>query len=103
VAVIEDVFKHPDSPVIDIQARTGFAQSHVSGSVARLKTRGLLVTVRDPADGRRTLVRLAGPARRAIIRRAGRPADDALAAAVSDTERASRVTELLDELADLLL
>jgi DNA-binding MarR family transcriptional regulator len=103
VAVLEDVFKHPDSPVIDIQARTGFAQSHVSGSVARLKARGLLVTAQDPEDGRRTLVRLAEPARRAIIRRANRPADSALAAAVPDAERASRVAELLDELADLLL
>jgi DNA-binding MarR family transcriptional regulator len=101
VAVLEDVFKHPDSPVSDIHARTGFAQSHVSVSVARLAERGLVHTEPDPADRRRTLVSLADPARRAIVRRATRPADSAIADAVPD--HVQRVVQLLDELADLLL
>src|SRR4051812_24169816 len=100
MAVMEDAFKHPDSPVTDIQARTGFAQSHVSASVARLKERGWVETAPDPRDRRRTCVRVAEPARRAIYRRAGRPADAVIARAVGDPER---VTELLDELARLLL
>lgn len=103
VAVLEDVFQHADSPVSDVTARTGFAQSHVSASVARLARRGLLHTDPDPSDRRRTLVRLADPARRAIIRRATRPADDAIAATVPDAARAARLAELLEELAELLL
>lgn len=101
VAVVEDVLKHPDSAVSEIQARTGFAQSHVSQSVARLKERGLVETPADPADRRRTRVRLTDLARWAVLTRAGRPADEVIARAVPG--RADRVTALLDELADLLL
>lgn len=101
VAVIEDVLKNPDSAVSEIQARTGFAQSHVSESVARLKERGLVETPRDPADRRRTRVRLSEVARRAVLARAGRPADEVIARAAPG--RAERVTALLDELAELLL
>ena len=100
IAVIEDALKHPDSPVTEIKARTGFAQSHVSESVARLKERGLIETAHDPADRRRTRVRLSDKARRAVLARAGRSADEVIARAVPESER---VTALLDELADLLL
>lgn len=58
IAVIEDVLKHPDSAVSEIKVRTGFAQSHVSESVARLRERGLIETPPDAADRRRTRVRL---------------------------------------------
>jgi DNA-binding MarR family transcriptional regulator len=102
VAVLEDVFKHPGSAVSDIRARTGFAQSHVSSSVARLRARGLLRTCPDPDDRRRTLVTVAEPARRAIMRRASRPADRAVGDAVGE-RHARRVEELLEELAELLL
>ena len=61
IAVIEDALKNPGSPVSEIRARTGFAQSHVSESVARLKERGLIETFADPRDRRRTRVRLSGP------------------------------------------
>jgi DNA-binding MarR family transcriptional regulator len=101
VAVIEDVLKHPGSAVSEIQARTGFAQSHVSESVARLKQRGLIETPRDPADRRRTPVRLSELARQAVLARAGRSADEVIARAARD--QAERVTMLLDELAELLL
>src|SRR3569833_3284352 len=50
--------KNPGSPVSEIKARTGFAQSHVSESVARLKERGLAETSPEPADRRRTRVQL---------------------------------------------
>lgn len=102
-AVLEDVLKHPDSTVSEICARTGFAQSHVSVSVGRLRERGLLETSADLEDRRRTRVRLADVARRAIMRRAARPADEVLAAAAGDSARADRVAVLLDELASLLL
>ncbi len=103
LAVIEDVMLHADSSVSDVSARTGFVQSHVSVSVARLKQRGLVETFTDPADGRRTRVRVAGGAARAITARAGRDIHDTLAEVVADAEQARRVSVLLDELAELLL
>jgi DNA-binding MarR family transcriptional regulator len=101
VAVMEDVFKHPGSVVTDIQARTGFAQSHVSASVSRLREQGLIVAEPDPADRRRTRLTVADIARRAIMRRAGRPADETIAEAVGP-EKADRVVTLLRELEELL-
>src|SRR5205809_5627530 len=103
VAVLRTALRKPDSTVSEIQVWTGFVQSHVSTSVARLRERGLIETTPDPADRRRTRVRLTEIARRAILNRASRPADDAIAQAVGDPDRAQRVTVLLDELARLLL
>jgi DNA-binding MarR family transcriptional regulator len=103
LAVLEDALTHPGSSVSEIQARTGFVQSHVSASVARLRQRGLVQTTPDPADGRRTRVRVARDARRAIMARAGRRVDQAIARAVDDPDQARRVTVLLEELARLLL
>jgi DNA-binding MarR family transcriptional regulator len=101
VAVLEDVLKHPASAVTEIQARTGFAQSHVSASVSRLRDQGLIVAAPDPGDRRRTRLTLTDIAHRAIMRRAGRPADDTIAEAVG-TEKAQRVVQLLEELSALL-
>ncbi|GAA3431526.1 MarR family winged helix-turn-helix transcriptional regulator [Kutzneria kofuensis] len=101
VAVLEDVLKHPGSVVTEIQARTGFAQSHVSASVSRLREQGLIVAAPDPEDRRRTRLTLADIAHRAIMRRAGRPADDTIAEVVG-TEKAERVLRLLEELSVLL-
>ncbi|MEW5354165.1 MarR family winged helix-turn-helix transcriptional regulator [Streptomyces sp. 16-176A] len=103
IAVVADVFKHPGSSVQDIRARTGFVQSHVSTSVQRLRERGLLEAAPDPADGRRTLLTLTDRARRAVHERATRPAEEAIAATLSDPAKGRRVTELLDELAEHLL
>ena len=103
LAVLEDVLRHPDSSVSEIQARTGFVQSHVSACVARLKDRGSVETAPDPADGRRTRVRVPEHVVRAITNRASRPIDDAVSGAVGDPELARRVTVLLDELASHLL
>lgn len=103
VAVLEAVLKHPDSSVNEIHLFTGFVQSHVSASIQRLRTRGLLTTSTDPADRRRTRVRLAEPARLAIVQRASRPADAAIARVLDDPAQARRAVALLDELAALLL
>lgn len=64
-SILVDVFAHPGSSISDITARTGFPQSHVSASVARLREHGALMTETDPADRRRTLV---SPARDALSR-----------------------------------
>jgi DNA-binding MarR family transcriptional regulator len=103
LAVLEDALAHPGSSVSEIQARTGFVQSHVSVSVARLKQRGLVQTAADPADGRRTRVRVSEAAKQAIISRASRRIDHAVSRAVGDPDQAQRVTVLLQELARLLL
>ncbi len=54
--VLVDVFEHPDTTIGQIVERTGFPQSHVSSSVARLRDLDMLTTTIDPDDRRRTLV-----------------------------------------------
>jgi DNA-binding MarR family transcriptional regulator len=102
-AVLEDVIKHPASSITEISQRTGFVQSHVSVSVSRLKARGLAETTPDPSDGRRTRVRVADGALHAITRRAARSIDDTIGHTIADPDQARRATELLEELAGLLL
>jgi DNA-binding MarR family transcriptional regulator len=101
-AIVEDVIKNPGASVTDIGQRTGFVQSHVSTSVARLRDRGIVETAPDPTDRRRTTVRVTRPAMRAIMRRSQRPIDDTVKTAVGDAHTARRITALLDELAELL-
>lgn len=55
--VLIDAAYHPGSSISEITERTGFPQSHVSQSVAKLRDLGVLETSADPADRRRTLVR----------------------------------------------
>lgn len=101
-AVLEDLLRHPDSTVSDIRDRTGFTQSHVSASVARLRDYGLIRGAGDPSDGRRTRLRATGTATQAISNRAGRSIDTAITAAVATPEQAGRVLDLLDELCHAL-
>jgi DNA-binding MarR family transcriptional regulator len=102
--ILIDVAEHPDSSVGEITARTGFPQSHVSTSVARLRELGALVTSIDPRDRRRTLTRLA-PGIRQRSRRAAVPVDSVLAAALgtSDPTDVEEVIEALDGLAARLM
>lgn len=104
-AVIDDVLDHPDSAVQEITARTGFAQSYVSATVARLRAKGWVETSVDPHDRRRTLVRLPDLMVRAIHEREARSLDDALTAALPHLDAAARaeVLTLLDALAWRLL
>lgn len=104
-AVIDDVLEHPDSAVQEITARTGFAQSYVSATVARLREKGWVETAADPTDRRRTLVRLPDLMVQAIADREGRPLDEALAAALPalDTTARAEVLALLDALARQVL
>ncbi|MGN9839927.1 MarR family winged helix-turn-helix transcriptional regulator [Nonomuraea sp. H19] len=102
-AVFEDVMRHPGSSVGEIQTRTGFVQSHVSASVARMRERGLLETGPDPADGRRTQVRVADVAMHTLFRRATTPVDEVVRKAVPDPADAERAVALLKELEALLI
>jgi hypothetical protein len=92
--VMADVFSHPGSSVSQITERTGFPQSLVSLSVARLRELGAVVTAPDPADRRRTLVRPAEGMLDRGARHAAVPVDQVVAGAIS-AEARERVPEVL--------
>ena len=102
LAVLEDVIRYPDSSIGDVQERSGFAQSHVSASVARLRDRELVETRTDATDRRRLRIRVSRRAARTITTRARRPVDSLLIEATGSPARARRAARLLDELAELL-
>ena len=102
--VLQDLFLNGRSPIRDIAARTGLAQSRVSTSVRSFTGRGWAVTSADPADGRKTLVDLTEDVRAAGARRresrAGGTLESALAEADADERKAliaalGRLHELL--------
>ena len=105
IAVIDDLLDHPDSAVREITARTGFAQSYVSITIARLRDKGWVVTAVDPADRRRTLARLPDLMVRAIREREARSLATAIENALPNLDAAERaeVMALLDALAQRLL
>jgi DNA-binding MarR family transcriptional regulator len=101
-SIMIDVFEHPGSSVGEIAARTGFPQSHVSASVARLQSGGVLMTAVDPRDRRRTLVRASPEVQPMAVRHRGAaPVDDALAEALGTTDpgRVAEVVATLEGLA----
>ena len=97
--IVIDVAEHPDTSIGEITERTGFPQSHVSASVARLRELGALTTWVDPRDRRRTLVRVA-PGIHQRAERVAVPVDAQLLAAcqTSDPEALREVREALDTL-----
>jgi DNA-binding MarR family transcriptional regulator len=100
--VLRDVFAHPDSSITDVTARTGLPQSYVSESVARLRGQGIVETAADPADGRRTLVRITAQHPRTVAAKGSASADAALAAALGDAADAGEIIAMLGELAERL-
>ena len=110
-AVLEDVVEHPGVSISEIHQRSGFAQSHVSASVVRLKERGLVTTLSDAPNGSpssawraSTHVRATDDALKAISRRqAGRVDEAAIGAAIDDPSQAERAICLMEELADIVL
>ena len=104
-SVLTDVFSHPGSSVSEIVERTGFPQSHVSSSVARLRDLGVLVSAPDPADRRRTLVRPAEGVMQKAVRRSATPVDTTLAEALGpDTQdRLPEILAALDLLGELMM
>ena len=93
--VLRDVFAHPGSSITDITARTGLPQSYVSESVARLRSQGILETSADPADGRRTLVRVSAEHPRTVAGKGSAPVDAALAAALGEPDGGPAVAEIV--------
>ena len=82
--VLADVFAHPGSSISEITARTGMPQSHVSETVARLREQGTVESLPDPADRRRTLVRVSAQHPGNVMRAALVPVDAELAAALGE-------------------
>ena len=99
--VLRDVFAHPGSSITDITGRTGLPQGYVSESVARLRSQGILETSADPADGRRTLVRVSAEHPRTVAARGSAPVDGALAAALGEPDGGPAVTEIVATLSAL--
>jgi DNA-binding MarR family transcriptional regulator len=108
--VLVDVIENPDSTIGQIVDRTGFPQSHVSASVARLRDSGMLITMIDPNDRRRTLV-APSKAHIAKVKRSRsrhEPIDAVVKAALIDdfgptgAEHLDEVTEALNVLSRLL-
>jgi len=90
--VLQDLFLHGRSPIRDIAARTGLAQSRVSTSVRAFAERGWAVTSADPADGRKTLADLTSEIRAAGTRRRRSQAGATLTAALASADPAERDT-----------
>jgi DNA-binding MarR family transcriptional regulator len=93
-SVLVDIAQHPDSSVSEITARTGYPQSHVSTSIARLQDNGTVVTAPDPRDRRRTLVRTDPAASRRLLVVSAAPIDDALAEALKDAADPDALAEV---------
>ncbi|WP_027343256.1 MarR family transcriptional regulator [Hamadaea tsunoensis] len=98
--IMADVRAEPGSTIGDIATRTGLPQSYVSESVARLRDRGVVETWTDPADRRRTRVRIGAEIPHAVAKAGAVTVDKALLAAGGTGER-DRDRALLKELAAL--
>jgi hypothetical protein len=85
-SILIDALEHPNSTIGEITRRTGFPQSHVSASIARLEKGGALVTGVDPNDRRRTLVRSATEVIPGVAERVSIPIDAALSAAMGTSD-----------------
>jgi DNA-binding MarR family transcriptional regulator len=96
--VLREAFAHRDSSISEIAQRTALPQSYVSESVAALAQQGMLETRVDPADRRRTLVRVTAQHRRTVARKAATSIDAALARALADPDQAAEVTQALETL-----
>jgi DNA-binding MarR family transcriptional regulator len=103
-AVLEEVLESPGISINEIHVRTGFSQSHVSASVARLRNRGLLETTPDGSSAWRSSTRaqVSDYALQTIGRRQSRAVDEVVVDAVGDPSQARRACRLMAELADIL-
>jgi DNA-binding MarR family transcriptional regulator len=102
--VLRDVLANPDSSVGEVSARTGLPQSYASESIARLRDKGIVETAPDPADGRKTLVRLSRRHARNIATKGAVSVDDVLAAALGeqDSVKLKSILTTLGELSERL-
>ncbi|MDP9850156.1 MarR family winged helix-turn-helix transcriptional regulator [Streptosporangium lutulentum] len=98
--VVSDLREHPDSSVGEIAKRTGLPQSAVSAAVARLREAGSVVTMTDPGDRRRLLVRRAPEVSERVAQVRSTSIEDALGASLG-TDDPERIREIVDALESL--
>jgi DNA-binding MarR family transcriptional regulator len=98
--ILMDAFAFPDSSVGEIATRTGLPQSYVSEMVAKLRDLGALETRADPADRRRTLVKVSGSAPKAVVGFAAVPVDKVLVDALRGSHPGS-AAELVSALGEI--
>lgn len=103
-SVLVDAYEHPGSSISEITERTGFPQSHVSASVARLRKAGAVICETDPADRRRTLVLPNPEILRNVSQMDWTPVDAVLARAIrgGDPAEVLKAVEALELLSRLL-
>jgi len=100
-SVLIDIREHPNSSIGEITTRTGFPQSHVSASVARLRAEGEVLTVVDSSDRRRTLVGPSSEAPREVAHSDPTPVHRVLMAALA-TDDPGDVAEVVSVLETLV-
>ncbi len=98
--ILVDLGTHPGSSISEITERTGYPQSHVSTTVAKFRDLGVVETEIDPADRRRTLVKVVPSVIRRSVTTVKAPVDGVLARAM-ETDDDRDLREVLDAL-DLL-
>lgn len=101
LAILEDLYAHPNSSVKQIKDRTGFAQSHVSVSLSKLTERGQVVLASDPKDARSRLADLTPATRATISKRSASDVEAGLTAALGQAD-AQRLVKLLSRAAKIL-
>ena len=105
VVVTEDIAHHDGTTVGEIAARTGVAQSFVSHVVARLREGGVVETVVDEGDRRRSRIQLTASARGQLFPERGRrDVEEALFRRLPELSAAerSRIEAALEQLASVV-
>ena len=99
--ILMDAFAFPDSSVGETATRTGLPQSYVSEMVAKLRDLGAFETRADPADRRRTLVKMSGSVPKTVVGSGAVPVDELLIEALcgSPPGRAAELVSALGEIA----
>ncbi len=100
-AILDDLLLNGRSAVRDITDRTGFAQSHVSASLAKLVERGQVKWEKNPKDARSRWADLTQKERAQLEEAAATRVEDALAEQLGRSD-AEKLVKLLARAAKLL-
>ncbi|HHU40167.1 MAG TPA: winged helix-turn-helix transcriptional regulator [Propionibacterium sp.] len=101
LAILDDLLVNGRSAVRDITDRTGFAQSHVSASLAKLTERGQVKWEKNPKDARSRWADLTQKERAQLEAAAATRVEDALAEQLGRQD-AEKLVKLLARAAKLL-
>ena len=101
LAILDDLLLHGRSAVRDITGRTGFAQSHVSASLAKLVERGQVTWEKNPKDARSRWADLTKGERAVLEAAAATRVEDALSEQLGRAD-AEKLVKLLSRAAKLL-